>query len=387
MKHKLIRVTTIPESLKVLLKDQPRFMSENGFEVICISSPGKALEELQISEGVQVHEVAMTRKITPFKDLLSLFAIYKILLKEKPLIVHSHTPKAGLLTMIAAKIACVPIRLHTVAGMPLMETKGLKRFVLLKIEKLTYLCSTKIYPNSIGLKSIILKNKLTHETKIKVILNGSSNGIDTNFFDRSKINQFECDSLKEALGIKPSDFVYIFVGRLVGDKGINELIEVFDDISSQNKDVKLLLVGDYEENLDPLNSETKEIIKVNSRILGVGFQEDVRPYFSVSSCLVFPSYREGFPNVVMQAGAMGLPSIVTDINGCNEIILEGKNGIVVPPKNKIKLKHAMLNILHQKDSLSKMADISRELIMERYERKVFFNTLLVEYKELISKYY
>lgn len=387
MKHKLIRITTIPESLKVLLKDQPRFMSENGFEVICISSPGKALEELQISEGVQVQEVAMTRKITPFKDLLSLFAIFKILLKEKPLIVHSHTPKAGLLTMIAAKIACVPIRLHTVAGMPLMETKGLKRFVLLKMEKLTYLCSTKIYPNSIGLKSIILKNKLTHETKIKVILNGSSNGIDTNFFDRSKIKQFECESLKEALGIKPSDFVYIFVGRLVGDKGINELIEVFNDISSHNKDVKLILVGDYEENLDPLNSETKKIIKVNSRILGIGFKEDVRPYFAISSCLVFPSYREGFPNVVMQAGAMGLPSIVTDINGCNEIILEGKNGIVVPPKNKIKLKQAMLNILHQKDSFSKMADISRELILERYERKVFFNTLLVEYKELISKYY
>lgn len=138
--------------------------------------------------------------------------------------------------------------------------------------------------------------------------------------------------MREKLKISNGDFVFIFVGRIVADKGINELIVAFDSISKANKNVKLLLVGDFEDELDHVFPETKAIINSNKNCIAVGYQYDVRPYFAIANCLVFPSYREGFPNVVMQAGAMSLPAIVSNINGCNEIIINNKNGIIIPPK-------------------------------------------------------
>src|SRR6185312_342487 len=148
--------------------------------------------------------------------------------------------------------------------------------------------------------------------------------------------------LRQELNIKASDFVFVFVGRLVKDKGINELVSAFSKLQIQN--ARLLLVGNFEPELDPLFSETLQRIQSNPNIFSVGFQKDVRPYFSISNALVFPSYREGFPNVVMQAGAMELPSIVSNINGCNEIIKNGVNGIIIPPKNEDELFKAMKSL-------------------------------------------
>ena len=385
---KLIRITTVPLSLKVLLKGQLRFMASNGFDVKGVSSEGEELREVHENEGIAVEAITMSRKITPFQDLKSLWEMWNFLRKEKPQIVHTHTPKAGIIGMLAARLAGVPHRLHTVAGLPLMEATGTKRKILNFVEKLTYSSATRVYPNSKGLYDFILQNNFTQSNKLKIIANGSSNGIDTAFFSPDQVTEIERVTLREKLNIQPDDFVFVFVGRIVSDKGINELIKAFSELqAAENNEpagIKLLLVGGLENDLDPLNPETLAEINQNKDIISVGFQQDVRSFFAIADALVFPSYREGFPNVVMQAGAMGLPSIVSDINGCNEIIIEGENGLIIPPKNVEKLKEKMLTLAKDKNLYTKLKGNSRRMIENRYEQSVVWNALLEEYEGLLQ---
>lgn len=376
MKNKLIRVTTIPLSLEKLLGGQLNFINQF-YDVIAVSSNKKELEKYGKIEGVNTHHIELTRKITPFKDLKSTYLLYRFLKKEKPLIIHTHTPKAGIVGMLASYFAKVPYRLHTVAGMPLMEAKGFKRMILNIVEKITYNCATKVYPNSFELEKIIIKNKFVKSAnKLKVIANGSSNGIDTTYFNPNLFNLEYQSKLRNDLGIEKEDFVFIFVGRIVADKGINELIKAFKKLSRENKKTKLLLVGSFEKDLDPLLKETINEIKVNTQIISLGYKNDVRPYFAIADSLVFPSYREGFPNVVMQAGAMNLPSIVSNINGCNEIIEENVNGFIIPVKNVDKLYVSMKRMMTNSDMKIK----SRRMITTRFEQKVVWEALLNEYK-------
>ncbi|MCO7353180.1 glycosyltransferase family 4 protein [Riemerella anatipestifer] len=381
-KRKLFRVTTVPISLYALLRGQLRYMSDH-FDVWGISSFGKELQLVEEEEEVCVSAVEMSRKITPFQDLKSLWKMWLLFRREKPCIVHTHTPKAGLIGMLASKLAGVPIRLHTVAGLPLMEAKGGKRKLLDFVEKLTYACATKVYPNSKGLYDFIVEQKYTSIDKLSIIANGSSNGINTTHFSPKQISEELKKQLRKELDIKDTDFVYIFVGRLVGDKGINELIKAFKQIQKQN--IKLLLVGAEERDLDPLKTETIQEIERNKNIIAVGFQKDVRPYFAIADALVFPSYREGFPNVVMQAGAMGLPSIVSNINGCNEIIENNKNGLIVPSKDVESLRKAMQIIIDDDNLYLRLKENSREMIVSCYQREFVWEELLKEYNKLIRE--
>lgn len=453
-KLKLIRITTVPISLKVLLKGQHKFMSHY-YNVIGVSSNGQELQDVQKEEGIRVAELNMTRTIAPLKDVVSLWKFYKLCKKEQPFIVHSHTPKAGIIGMLAAKLANVPNRLHTVAGMPLLESEGLKRTLLNFVEKLTYSCANKVYPNSKGLKDIIIKHNFTKPNKLKVLANGSSNGIDTSYFNPELFTNTQKEQLKQQLGVGEDEFVFIFVGRLVGDKGINELVKAFSEISQKSKvesqksnisaaersrsqiaeeisrkskvesqklntsaaersrsqivergslnskttaaersrsqitepttstpNSKLILVGPLETELDPLLPETLQEIANNQHIISVGWQQDVRPYFAISNVLVFPSYREGFPNVVLQAGAMGLPSIVTNINGCNEIIQNDVNGWVIPVKDEEALKTALENILLNQEAYIKAKTTARQLIKDKFEQQLVWEAILEEYRKI-----
>ena len=377
---KIVRITTVPVSLKILLKGQLRFMSQY-FTIIGISSDTEEMKKISKEEDITTYAVDMTRTISPFADLKSVYNLYKVLKKEKPDIVHSHTPKAGIVGMLAAYLAGVPIRLHTVAGLPLMEASGTKRKILNIVESLTYKFATRVYPNSKGLNDFILESKFTGSNKLKVIGNGSSNGISIKTFDPQLFSDER--NLKKKLEISDDDFVFIFVGRLVGDKGINELIAAYSNIRNEN--TKLLLVGTFEEHLDPLKEETLRKINDFEDVIFVGFQKDVRPFFAISNALVFPSYREGFPNAVMQAGAMGLPSIVSNINGCNEIIIEGENGLIIPVKDHVKLAEAMKNMINNKTEYEKMKYNSRKMIIDRYEQEVVWNALLEEYNSLLKQ--
>ncbi len=381
---KLIRITTVPISLEKLLEGQLPFMQDY-FKVTAISADTNRLKKYGKENDLIVFPVKMTRQITPVTDTKALFKLYKFLKKERPTIVHTHTPKAGILGMLAAKLARVPIRLHTVAGLPLMEATGKKRQLLNAVEKMTYRCATKVYPNSKGLYNFIKKENFAPAKKLKIIGEGSSNGIDTNYFNPELYEKDIKQKLRSKLGISPNDFIYIFVGRLVGDKGINELIAAFKNLKFKIQHLKLLLVGPLETELDPLSPKTLTEIEENPTIISVGFQQDIRPYLAISQALAFPSYREGFPNVVMQAGAMGLPSIVSDINGCNEIVTDGANGLIVPPKDAEALQKTMQQILEDKKLYSHLQSNARKLIVSRYQREEIWQALLNEYQYLLKE--
>lgn len=377
--YKLIRITTIPSSLKTLLKGQLRYMSQF-FDVIAISSDGPNYEKMLEEQGVRGYKVNMTRKITPIKDIIALFKLICIFHKEKPDIVHTHTPKAGLLGMLAARLACVPCRMHTVAGLPLLVSTGIKRKILELVEKLTYACATNIYPNSFNLSKIIIDSGFTKCNKVKVIANGSSNGVDTSFFSPSALTSEEKNRFRNN-----DVFSFIFVGRVVKDKGVNELLLAFSSLTRKYNNLRLLLVGAFEKDLDPISMDSEKIIAENQYIQFVGFQEDVRPYMAASDVLILPSYREGFPNVVMQAGAMELPCIVTDINGCNEIIKQGINGVIIKPRNTPELIEAMEYFIANKARAKEMGEKARLIVRSHYERHIVWEALLQEYHRAIQK--
>ena len=379
---KLLRITTVPISLDKLLGKQLTFMNDN-FDLTAISADAPELSRVAKKYGVKFHPIEMTREISPLQDLKSLWQLYRLCKKEKPFMVHSHTPKAGVVGMMGARLAGVPHRFHTVAGLPLMEATGLKRTLLNAVEKLTYACATNVYPNSKGLYDFIVAEQFCKPSKLKVLGQGSSNGIDTAYFDRTHFPKDQQHELLTQLGIQPDDFVFIFVGRLVGDKGINELVAAFKNLTStllSDRNRKLLLVGPLETELDPLQPTTLEEIEHNENIISVGYQEDVRPYFALADALVFPSYREGFPNVVLQAGAMELPAIVSNINGCNEIIIEGENGLIIPVKSRTGLQEAMLKLANDQQLYDHLKRNARSRIVKNYEQAVVWQAILEEYR-------
>lgn len=379
---KLFRTSTVPVSLDALLKGQLKFLNRF-FEITAISGNGSNLETIKKRENVKIYPIKMERHISPVKDFISLVQLYLYFKKEKPLIVHSITPKAGLLTMLAGKLANVPIRMHTFTGLIFPTKTGLMQKLLIQMDRLLCWAATSIYPEGQGVKKDLMKYKITSKP-LNVIANGNVNGVDLDFFSREQISEENQLKLKQELGIQPDDFVFVFVGRLVGDKGINELVKAFTNLNLPK--TKLLLVGPQEQELDPLTPQTIEDIKTNKNIISVGFQNDVRPYFAISQCLAFPSYREGFPNVVIQAGAMELPSIVSNINGCNEIIIEGENGTIIPSKNAEQLEKKMKLLVVDKDMYLKLKQNSRKMIAERYKQSIVWEAILEEYNKQIAIY-
>ena len=379
--EKLIRITTVPISIEKLLENQPKYFSKF-FDITIVSSDKSELEKLGKKQGVKTFCLPLTRKITPFKDIIAIFKLYFFLKRENPKIVHSHTPKAGFVGMTASFLAGVPIRMHTVAGLPLMERKFIKKKVLIFVEKLTYLFATNVYSNSKKLMEFILSKKFCSKRKIKTLANGSSNGIDTKYFS-DNISLISKNKLLDTLKILKNDFVFCYVGRVVKDKGINELVSAFNELNLKNKNCKLIIVGKIENETNPVSKSTMGIIKKNKNILLTGFKNDVRPYLSIGNCFVFPSYREGFPNVLMQAGAMDLPCIATNINGCNEIIQDNINGFLIPPKNIDALVKAMQKIMDKK-LIIKLSKNSRLMVKEKYDQKYFWKKLLIEYNNLVK---
>lgn len=379
---KIIRVTTVASSLKILLKGQLSYMNQF-YDVIGVSSKDPVLAEVTEIEGVRTKGIDMTRKITPFKDLKAVWQLYTFFRKEKPAIVHTHTPKAGTLGLLAALLAGVPNRLHTIAGLPLMEATGKKRLLLNTVEKITYACATKVYPNSNGLDEFVKKEKFTKSSKLKVIGEGSSNGVNVSHFNPALFSDIQKQDLKNSLGIAEDETILIFLGRIVNDKGIHELVDAFVNIASKYANVTLIVGGTPEKELDPIKPKTEELLHTHPKIKMAGWIEDVRPYLAISDVMVFPSYREGFPNVVMQAGAMGVPVIVSDINGSNEIIISGENGFIVPVKNTELLEKAIADFI-EADSTKYSSEKCRQMIVDRYDQKLIWKLLNEEYESLLK---
>lgn len=361
-----------------LLSGQLKFMSQY-YDVIAISSGGPKFDKLLKEQEVRGYEVPFTRKtFSLFSDIKSFFKLIRIFKKEKPFIVHSHTSKDGLLCMVAAWFCGVPNRLYTIAG--LADLSGIRGLMLNWAEWLTFACATGIYPNSKSMLDIYLNRGMFSSSKAKVLHNGSSNGIDVDYFDEKQVSEETIASIRKQCGCSQNTFTFVFVGRVTGDKGVNEMVQAFGRLCKDYQDTKLIIVGRYEKDLDPLSKETDQEIESNGRINYVGFQSDVRPYILSADALILPSYREGMPNVVMQAGALNRPCIVTDINGCNEIIIDGVNGNIVPRKDVEALFQQMKYYCTNRHIVKGMGEKSRELIVTRYKRQDLWNALLKEYQ-------
>ena len=377
MKKKLIRVSTVPLSLHLLLQGQLKMLSEE-YEVVAVSSPGEELEKVAEREGVRTVVVPMERRISPFKDLVSLFRLITLFRKEKPDIVHSLTPKAGLLSMLAAWIGRVPVRIHTFTGLVFPTATGRKQKLLMATDRLTCRCATYINPEGEGVKKDLENYHITGRP-LHIIGNGNINGIDLAHYDRTPEVMAEAGKYRDE-----TCFTFCFVGRLVRDKGMNELVSAFTDLHGEFPNARLWLVGSFEQQLDPVTPQTEHHILHHPAIRFMGWQEDVRPFLAGADAFVFPSYREGFPNVVLQAGAMGLPCIVTNINGCNEIIEDGRNGIIIPPHDREQLYLAMRTLIASPQKTRELAAEARMRVVRKYDREKLWEALRSVYGNLIQ---
>ncbi len=376
---KLVRITTVPVSLLVLLKGQMKYMSEHGFEVTMISSPGEEVPKLLEQEKCAHIPVMLTRKITPIQDLKSLIQLTRILKKIKPDIVHTHTPKAGLIGMWAAKLAGVPIRLHTIAGLPWVESSGIMRKVLIFVEKLTAFAAHEIFPNSFIQKKFMESLNIANG-KMKVLGKGSSNGINTDHFSINDSILQVALHLKNQTKLSSTGWVWIFVGRIVKDKGIAELLDAFTELSLHFPEDQLWMVGAPEPDLDPLEEKHQSMLNNHPQIKCWGFQQDIRPYLAAAKVLTFPSYREGFPNVPLQAGAMGCMLLLSDINGCNEIVENGIDGKLVPTKDSTQLLKAMMESRLNPEKTNEFSKNIQQKIIDNYNQKTLWQILLKEYE-------
>ena len=373
---KLIRTSTIPASLENLLKGQLKMLSKY-YNVLAVSSPGDDMETIEEREGVRTIAIPMERRISLIKDFISLIRLIVLFAKERPDMVHSITPKAGLLSMLAAWITRVPVRMHTFTGLVFPTATGKMQKLLIAMDRLTCFCATHINPEGEGVKRDLVNYNITSKP-LHIIANGNVNGIDLEYFDKTpEVVEKACSYKKEGT------FTFCFVGRMVRDKGINELVHSFLRLYQKDERVRLLLVGPFEKELDPVLPEVEEHILHHPGICYMGYQNDVRPFLVASDALVFPSYREGFPNVVIQAGAMGLPAIVTDINGCNEIVLPDLNGVIIPSKDEQALYESMKYFASHPVEVERMAANARPLIASRYEQRIVWNALLDEYNSII----
>ena len=374
---KIIRATTVPQSLDTFCRGLLKILNEK-YEVVALSSPGKEMKAIAEREGVRTIVVPMERHISPWKDLVALYRMIKVFRQERPMMVHSMTPKAGLLCMIAAWWTHVPVRVHTFTGLVFPTSKGLQRKLLMLTDSITCRCATHVIPEGEGVKRDLLDYGITKKP-LRVLGFGNVMGVDMNFYSRRLEVMERARQLRD-----DSCFTFLFVGRIVRAKGINELCKAFNQLSRENKSVRLLLVGPREDKLDPVSEDSLRMIESNPAITYVGevLGEDLLSYYAAADCFVFPSYREGFPNTVLEAGAMGLPSIVTDINGSREIIVENENGYIIPPQDSDALLAAMCRMMSDSRRCTYMASHARNMIGCRFEQG-FVRQCLFDFYDVI----
>jgi len=395
---KIIRTSTIGLSLDIFCRSVLSELSKKGYDVIALSSPDDELSSLGSREGVRTIGVSMERHISLVKDCKSLLKLIRVFRQERPDMVHSMTPKAGLLCMIAAWIARVPIRIHTFTGLVWPTATGLSRKILMLTDKITCGCATHIIPEGQGVLDDLRNHDITNKP-MKVLGFGNVRGVDLECYSFRPEIESKVQVLK-----KEGTFTFVFVGRLVGDKGIRELVSAFERLAVQDfgSKCRLVLVGMLEQNLDALPDSAMKEIETNQQIEYVGpqFGDDLLAWYAASDCFVFPSYREGFPNTVLEAGALGLPSIVTDINGSREIITDAdyqpkkletgetmsirKNGVVIPSKNEDALFYAMRWMIENPDARLQMAGCARQMVEDRYEQGFVRQCLYDFYDEVLS---
>lgn len=376
MKPKFFIVTTVSVSMP-FFKGQINVLNEL-FSVNLVSSPGSHLTDMGEAHSVPIHPIPMMREISIWKDFKSLFSLYKLFKAEKPTVVHGNTPKGSLLAMLGSWLANVPVRIYYVHGLRYQSITGKKRKLLIFMEKLACYFATDIIAVSHGTRRQMQLDKITSK-KIQIIWNGSINGIDLNFFDPRIV-----EPAKETR-IQAEDFVFGFVGRLVKDKGLEELVEAFLKVLEERPRIKLLIIGAFEEIID-LKPTIVDLIKNHPNIVYVGRQNDVRPFYRLMDAFVLPSYREGFGIVLIEAAAMQVLSIVSDISGCNEVVLDGETGLLVKVKSVDALREKMLQITDNPEATLRMREACRTKVEERYKQASVWAASKRMYQEIVESH-
>ncbi len=329
MKHLLVHVFTVPISLQ-FISGQPGFMKDRGIETHVVASPGPKLWEFSKRETVQFFSVEMPRRITPLRDIKAVFSLVRFFLRLRPHIVHAHTPKGGLIGTISAWLAGIPIRIYHIHGFPFMTTKGIKNALLRFTEKVSCRLAHRVFCVSPSLRDFALSEGICDSRKIVVLGHGSINGIDAiNYFNPDIICDSDVNSVKEKYRIPKDAPVIGFIGRIVPDKGILELIEAWKILRDEFPKLHLLLVGSFEDQ-NPIPLYVKKIIDEDSRIHRTGFINAIHLIYSALDILILPSYREGLGIVALEAASMRVPVVATRIPGCVDAVEEGSTGILVP---------------------------------------------------------
>jgi glycosyltransferase involved in cell wall biosynthesis len=364
---KMIRVAASAGSLDTLLSGQLGFLNRH-YDVVAVASPDEeAHSRICAREGIRSVPLAIERRVAPLRDVRSLVALCRLFRRERPHIVHSITPKAGLLSMTAAWLGGVPVRVHTFTGLIFPWRRGIVRQMLLATDRLTCLFATHIIPEGEGVRRDLERHRVTRKP-LHVLAGGNVNGIDINHF-RPRATR-PATPTRDRAGDTTR---FVFVGRIVRDKGIEDLHAAFDGLENAG----LVLVGRFEQHLDPLGAECFEW----ARRFSVGFQRDIRPWLAAADVLVLPSHREGFPNAPLQAGAMGLPSIVTDICGCNEIVIDGVTGLIVPPHDPDSLRAAMRRLADDPALRRRMGREARRRVVDNFGQQRVWAALLDFYAD------
>lgn len=377
---RLVHIMTVADSLG-FVGGQISYMADHGFDVHVVTSPGEKLDAFARSSGVKCHAVEMPRAMTPLEDLRAITELTDLLVDLDPDIAHAHTPKGGLLGMISATLAMVPVRVYHMRGLLTFTATGFRKRLFENAERTSCGLAHHVIAQSNSLRKHAVSEKLVSKSKISILANGS-NGVDAaNRFNPKKTNS----AVRKELGIKKSAPVVGFVGRLVRDKGIRELVDAWTTVIGIHPDAKLLIVGPLEER-DALPSELVTTLKTSPSIHMVPFTTDTPSYYAAMDTVVLPSYREGFPNVPLEAAAMGKPVIVSTVPGCVDAVQNGVTGTWVPAKSSDPLARAISAYIDSPKLAKSHGDAGRKRALTDFDPQLVFAENLKLYQRLLDKH-
>jgi glycosyltransferase involved in cell wall biosynthesis len=379
---RLVHIATVPDMLP-FFAGQVGYMKDRGFDVEVITSPGTDLDRFARSEGISAWGVPMTRRITPLRDLVALWRLWRRLRLTRPQIVHAHTPKGGLLGMISAWLVRVPVRIYHIHGLALMTATGIKGWLLRWTEKVACALAHHVLSDSHSVRGVAMAERLCAPEKIQVLLGGSVNGVDAaRAFDPARVAADAGTRVRERYGIPPDATVAGFVGRLVRDKGIAELTEAWAQLREEFPLLHLLVVGIFEPQ-DPVPSEVKAILQSDSRIHLTGSVPEVAPFYAAMDLVVLPTYREGLPVVPLEAAAMELPVVATRIPGCVDAIRDSVTGTLVPVRDAAALANALRLYLRNPQLRRNHGRAGRQRVLSEFQQEAIWEALYQEYERLL----
>jgi glycosyltransferase involved in cell wall biosynthesis len=382
---KLCRVVTVPQTFQTLLREQLRCIAAHDIELTLVCSPGPELDGVAREVAARAVGIAMERQPAPVADLRSLFKVARFLSQSRFDIVHSSTPKAGLLTALAGILARAPIRVHTFTGQPWVELAGLKRRIPRECDRITAKLATQCYADSPSQRDFLVAEGLVAPDKIAVIGAGSISGVDLQRFSLKTWGGDTARQTRRELGIPSDALVIVFVGRVTKDKGIVELLAAFEIVAKSNPAVHLLLVGPFEPERDPLPAETLGRLKSHPRIHGVGYTDTPEKFLAAGDIFCLPSYREGFGSVVVEAAAMELPAVVTRVTGLVDAVVEGVTGLIVPPKNVERLAEALRTLVGSKELRRSLGQAARQRVVRSFDARLINEAVVAEYFRLAHR--